>query len=115
MKVLLPAWDGADEVAWEQAGCANCAEMARHVARLERDNERLRQRVTELEQAVEQAQRAGKRQAAPFSKGAADGNGDPGGGLVRPTASRSGGSCQGRLTATSMCRCPAPARGAVAR
>lgn len=78
MKVILPAWNGANQLAWEQAGCAKCAGMARQVTRLERENERLRQRVTELEQAVEQAQRAGKRQAAPFSKGGSGQDWQPG-------------------------------------
>jgi len=42
----------------------------RRCARLERENARLRERVATLERLLEQSRRAGKRQAAPFSKGA---------------------------------------------
>ena len=39
-------------------------------ARLERERDRLRREIERLTQALEAARRAGKRQAAPFSKGA---------------------------------------------
>lgn len=42
--------------------CSRCARLQRRVDNLERENEKLRKRLDE-------AQRAGKRQAAPFSKG----------------------------------------------
>ena len=69
MKVVAPAWDGANEQAWRRAGCATCAERAQELERLRRKIERLRRRLGEVEADLEQAQRAGKRQAAPFSKG----------------------------------------------
>src|SRR5579875_2882016 len=71
MKVIPPAWDGANEAAWEQAGCATCADLERELEQQRRENERLRQRLTETEKALEQVRREGKRQAAPFSKGPA--------------------------------------------
>jgi transposase len=45
------------------------ADLARERARLERERERLRREIERLTQALEAARRAGKRQAAPFSKG----------------------------------------------
>jgi len=78
MKVVPPAWDGANEEAWQQAGCGSCAARERELERLQHEIERLRRRLTEAEAALEQAQRAGKRQAAPFSKGASAGTGRPG-------------------------------------
>lgn len=69
MNVVPPAWAGADEEAWQRAGCATCAEREHELERLRRENERLGRRLTDMEANLEQAQRAGKRQAAPFSKG----------------------------------------------
>src|SRR5437870_5796858 len=43
-------------------GCPGCADLMRHVGALE-------ERVGKLEVALEEARRAGKRQAGPFSKG----------------------------------------------
>ena len=73
--MLPPAWEGADEEAWQRAGCATCAEREHELERLRRENERLRRQLTHVEADLEQAQRAGKRQAAPFSKGPSAGNG----------------------------------------
>lgn len=50
-------------------GCPRCRELKRENARLIHENERLRARIERLEGRVEAAERAGKRQAAPFSKG----------------------------------------------
>jgi transposase len=44
-------------------------EQSRQIAALERDNQRLRQQVQSLDEALQRTRRAGKRQAAPFSKG----------------------------------------------
>lgn len=56
--------------------CPSCDEaqrdkrrLEREMSRLERENERLRAELARLHEALEQARRAGKRQAAPFSKG----------------------------------------------
>jgi transposase len=46
------------------------ADLARERERLERERDRLRREIDRLTQALEAARRAGKRQAAPFSKGA---------------------------------------------
>ncbi len=55
---------------WERAGCEACEERQRELERLEQENERLKRRPRDLTAQLEQAQQAGKRQAAPFSKGA---------------------------------------------
>jgi transposase len=47
-----------------------CERLRDENARLERERERLRREIERLTQALEGARRAGKRQAAPFSKGA---------------------------------------------
>jgi transposase len=47
-----------------------CEGLREENARLERERERLRREIERLTQALEAARRAGKRQAAPFSKGA---------------------------------------------
>lgn len=47
-----------------------CAQLERDNARLEADNERLREQLAKLNESLERTRRAGKRQAAPFSKGA---------------------------------------------
>ena len=75
MRVVPPSSDEALQEAWQQAGCGTCEEGEGRIERLERENERLRRRVKELEAQLEQAQRAGKRQAAPFSKGKGQSNG----------------------------------------
>jgi transposase len=46
------------------------ADLARQRERLERERDRLQREIERLTQALEAARRAGKRQAAPFSKGA---------------------------------------------
>ncbi len=75
MNVVPPAWAGANEQQWQRAGCATCAERAHELERLRRETERLRRRLTEVEADLEQARRAGKRQAAPFSKGPSSASG----------------------------------------
>jgi transposase len=47
-----------------------CERLREEHARLERERDRLRREIERVTQAFEAAQRAGKRQAAPFSKGA---------------------------------------------
>ncbi|MEW6321702.1 MAG: IS66 family transposase [Acidobacteriota bacterium] len=47
-----------------------CERLREENARLERERDRLRREIERLSQALEAARRAGKRQAAPFSKGA---------------------------------------------
>src|SRR5487761_1376403 len=75
MRVVPPNADDDREEEWRQAGCGTRDERESRTERLERENERLRRRVKELEAQLEQAQRAGKRQAAPFSKGKAKSSG----------------------------------------
>jgi transposase len=79
MTVIPPPWEGANEEEWQRAGCSTCAAREREVERLERENERLRQRLADVETELEQARRAGKRQAAPFSKGRSAATGRPAG------------------------------------
>jgi transposase len=49
--------------------CAACLRYQKEIAGLARENGRLRNENAELKRKLEEAQRAGKRQAAPFSKG----------------------------------------------
>src|SRR6266849_5149010 len=70
MRVVPPAEKGTNEEEWKRAGCGACDERQREIERLEC-------RVRALTAQLEQAQQAGKRQAAPFSKG------EPGGGGKR--------------------------------
>jgi len=49
--------------------CLNCRRLIQENDRLRLDNDRLRQDNTDLKAALDEAHRAGKRQAAPFSKG----------------------------------------------
>ena len=49
--------------------CPGCSQRDRRIAELEKDNARLQAERDRLQAQLEQAQRAGKRQAAPFSKG----------------------------------------------
>ena len=49
--------------------CRGCVERDRRIARLERHNTQLEARLKQLEQRLEELSRAGKRQAAPFSRG----------------------------------------------
>lgn len=51
-------------------GCPGCERLSRRVTELERRVEELQEQVDKLLAALEGARRAGKRQAAPFSKGA---------------------------------------------
>jgi transposase len=57
-------------VSADRPRCAECARLRRENHRLEQQAERLAQQVARLERQLEAARRAGKRQAAPFSKGA---------------------------------------------
>jgi len=75
MTVLPPSSDDGHEDEWEQAGREERDEPEGRIERLERENERLQRRVKELEAQLEHAHRAGKRQAAPFSKGKAKSSG----------------------------------------
>ena len=75
MRVVQPSSDDALVEAWQQAGCGTCEERERRLERLEGEIERLQRRVKELEAQLEHAHRAGKRQAAPFSKGKAKSSG----------------------------------------
>jgi transposase len=84
MRVVVSAEAGAAERAWELAKYGTPDEriqridrLEEEVERLERDNEGLRQRLRKLEEHLEGARRAGKRQAAPFSKGPSAGTGRP--------------------------------------
>ena len=87
----LPWSRGAAEKAWRQAECGTCRDRQREIDRLERQVEQaerrlehadgeikqLRERVKALEGELEKAHRAGKRQAAPFSKGKREPSGRP--------------------------------------
>ena len=70
--VVLPAGP-VDELARLAARCAALAAENEHLwgetVRLTAENERLRGRVGKLEVQLEESRRAGKRQAAPFSRG----------------------------------------------
>lgn len=55
-------------------GCSGCAERDRRIAELEARNAALEARVAELERIIEGLRRGGKRQAAPFSRGAPKSN-----------------------------------------
>jgi len=87
MRIVLPATEGGNEEEWERAGCGACDERQRKVERLEDKIARLERRVREVEAQLEQAQRAGKRQAAPFSKGASKATGR---GTGRPVGEKYG-------------------------
>ena len=50
-------------------GCRRCRELEKENAALSQENQTLQARIRGLERKLEAAQRAGKRQAAPFSKG----------------------------------------------
>lgn len=50
--------------------CPGCIEAAKQIEQLKAENSRLRARNGDLEKLIEQLRRGGKRQAAPFSKGA---------------------------------------------
>lgn len=69
---VLPA-ESVDELAWWAARCEALAveneQLWGEAVRLTGENERLRARVGKLEGQLEEARRAGKRQAAPFSRG----------------------------------------------
>src|SRR3990170_3219151 len=54
---------------WSNPSCPGCVAAAKRVAELERLNAQLDTRVAFLEQKLEAAVRASKRQAAPFSRG----------------------------------------------
>jgi transposase len=76
MRIVSAAGDGANEQAWELATYGTPDERIQRIdrlgeenERLKHDNERLRRRLKELEEQLERERRAGKRQAAPFSKG----------------------------------------------
>ena len=60
---------GAREKPSRRRPCAHCRHWRELAERRERENRRLRRRIERLETQLETAQRAGKRQAAPFSKG----------------------------------------------
>src|ERR1019366_9135829 len=49
--------------------CPACVAAARRIAELEAHNATLEQKISRLEQTIERLSRAGKRQAAPFSRG----------------------------------------------
>src|ERR1019366_10429085 len=49
--------------------CRGCAAAAKRIAGLEAHNASLEQKISKLEQTIERLSRAGKRQAAPFSRG----------------------------------------------
>ena len=51
------------------AECRGCAAAAKRIAQLEAHNAALERKITRLEQTIEALSRAGKRQAAPFSRG----------------------------------------------
>lgn len=62
--------DGLERLlAFSSSLLAENERLSGEVARLARENERLRARVGKLEGQLEEARRAGKRQAAPFSRG----------------------------------------------
>jgi transposase len=70
---VLPAAESVDGLArllaLSSSLLAENERLTDDVARLARENERLRARVGKLEGQLEEARRAGKRQAAPFSRG----------------------------------------------
>ena len=53
----------------ENAPCPGCSERDRVIDELKKRIEELVKRVAELEKRLDDKERAGKRQAAPFSKG----------------------------------------------
>jgi len=76
MRVIPEARDGANEQAWKLAKYGTPDERIeridrqdQEIERLKREKERLQRRLKELEERLERERRAGKRQAAPFSKG----------------------------------------------
>ena len=76
MRIVAEAVAGANAQAWELATYGTPDERIERIdrlgeqnERLRQENERLRQRLKELEERLERERRAGKRQAAPFSKG----------------------------------------------
>lgn len=82
MRVVLPAVEGANEQAWKLAKYGTPDERIERIDQLETENDRLKQanerlqrRLKELEERLERERRAGKRQAAPFSKGKRPGSG----------------------------------------
>lgn len=70
---MLPAGESVDGLRWLLAFSSSVLteneRLIGEVARLAGENERLRARVGKLEGKLEEARRAGKRQAAPFSRG----------------------------------------------
>ncbi|MCA1677600.1 MAG: IS66 family transposase [Actinobacteria bacterium] len=70
---VLPAGESVDGLRWLLAFSSSVLteneRLIGEVARLAGENERLRARVGKLEGKLEEARRAGKRQAAPFSRG----------------------------------------------
>jgi hypothetical protein len=66
------------------------------IGRMERERDRLRREIERLTQALAAAQRAGKRQVAPFSKGA-------------PRGETADGRTAGRPSARTSCASPAAA------
>ena len=59
----------AGPVNMDVPACLGCVERDRRIAQLERHNTQLEARLKQLEQRLEALSRAGKRQAAPFSRG----------------------------------------------
>ncbi len=51
------------------SACPKCAQLAKEIEALRAEMDQLREQNEELQKALAQAQRAGKRQAAPFSRG----------------------------------------------
>ena len=76
MRIVAPAREGTNEQAWKLAKYGTPDERIERIdrqdeeiERLKQENERMRRRLKELEERLERERRAGKRQAAPFSKG----------------------------------------------
>jgi len=57
------------EASPDRSGCPRCRELEQENAALTRENETLKARIERVQGRAEAAERAGKRQAAPFSKG----------------------------------------------
>ena len=59
----------ADRTSTDVPACLGCAQRARRIAELERQNGQLEVRLKQLEHRLEELSRSTKRQAAPFSRG----------------------------------------------